>query len=43
MLVRFPCVTGLKTAESLLADQSVAEEAKLAANRIRQALGRRTS
>ena len=42
MLVRFPCVTGLKTAESLLADQSVAEEAKLAANRIRQALGRRT-
>jgi HEAT repeat protein len=42
MLVRFPCVTGLKTAESLLADSAVAEEAKLAANRIRQALGRRT-
>jgi HEAT repeat protein len=42
MLVRFPCVTGLKTAESLLADPAVAEEAKLAANRIRQALGRRT-
>ncbi|OGD28519.1 MAG: hypothetical protein A2Y56_01510 [Candidatus Aminicenantes bacterium RBG_13_63_10] len=42
MLVRFPCVTGLKTAESLLADPTVAEEAKLAANRIRQALGRRT-
>ena len=42
MLVRFPCGTGLKTAESLLADPAVAEEAKLAANRIRQALGRRT-
>ena len=42
MLVRFPCVTGLKTAESLLADPAVAVEAKLAADRIRQALGRRT-
>jgi HEAT repeat protein len=42
MLVRFPCVSGLKTAQSLLADQSVAEEAKLAADRIREALGRRT-
>jgi HEAT repeat protein len=41
MLVRFPCVTGLKTAESLLADSAVAEEAKLAADRIRQALGGR--
>jgi len=42
MLVRFPCVTGLKTAESLLADPAVAVEAKLAADRIRRALGRRT-
>ena len=42
MLVRFPCVSGLKTAESLLADAAVTEEAKLAADRIRQALGRRT-
>ncbi|MCX6568762.1 MAG: HEAT repeat domain-containing protein [Candidatus Aminicenantes bacterium] len=42
MLVRFPCVAGLKTAESLLADPTVAGEAKLAADRIRQALGRRT-
>jgi HEAT repeat protein len=42
MLVRFPCVAGLKTAESLLADQTVAGEAKLAADRISQALGRRT-
>ncbi|MBE3111047.1 MAG: HEAT repeat domain-containing protein [Acidobacteria bacterium] len=42
MLVRFPCVTALKTAQSLLADSAVAEEAKLAADRIRQALGRRT-
>ncbi len=42
MLVRFPCVSGLKTAQSLLADSAVAEEAKLAADRIRQALGRRT-
>ena len=37
-LVRFPCVTGLKTAESLLSDPTVAEEAKLAADRIRAAL-----
>ncbi len=37
-LVRFPCVTALKTAESLLADPAVAEEAKLAADRIRRAL-----
>jgi HEAT repeat protein len=37
-LVRFPCVTALKTAESLLADPTVAEEAKLAADRIRRAL-----
>ncbi len=42
MLVRFPCVAGLKTAESLLADPTVAGEAKLAADRIRQALERRT-
>ena len=35
MLPRFPCVTSLKTAESLLADPSVAAEAKLAADRIR--------
>jgi HEAT repeat protein len=42
MLVRFPCVSGLKTAQSLQADPAVAEEAKLAADRIRQALGRRT-
>jgi HEAT repeat protein len=41
MLVRFPCVAGLKTAESLLADPTVAGEAKLAADRIRQALGAR--
>jgi HEAT repeat protein len=39
MLVRFPCVSGLKTAESLLAEPAVAEEAKLAADRIRQMLG----
>jgi HEAT repeat protein len=39
LLARFPCVTGLKTAESLLADPAVAAEAKLAADRIRQALG----
>jgi len=39
MLVRFPCVSGLKTAQSLLADPAVAEEAKLAADRIRRALG----
>ena len=38
MLGRFPCVTSLKTAESLLADQTVAAEAKVAADRIRQAL-----
>ena len=37
-LVRFPCVSSLKTAESLLADASVAAEAKLAADRIRRAL-----
>ncbi len=42
MLVRFPCVSGLKTAESLLADAAVTEEAKMAADRIRKALGRRT-
>jgi HEAT repeat protein len=42
MLVRFPCVTGLKTAESLLADPTVSEEAKLAADRIRRSLGHRT-
>lgn len=39
MLVRFPCVTALKTAESLQSDAALAEEAKLAAARIRQALG----
>ncbi|MBN2266603.1 MAG: HEAT repeat domain-containing protein, partial [Candidatus Aminicenantes bacterium] len=38
MLGRFPCVTSLKTAESLLADTEVAAEAKLAADRIRNAL-----
>ncbi|MGB8959584.1 MAG: HEAT repeat domain-containing protein [Candidatus Aminicenantales bacterium] len=38
MLGRFPCVTGLKTAESLLADPTVAAEAKVAADRIRRAL-----
>jgi HEAT repeat protein len=37
-LGRFPCVTALKTAESLLSDPSVAAEAKLAADRIRRAL-----
>jgi len=37
-LVRFPCVTSLKTAESLLADPEVAKEAKLASDRIRNAL-----
>jgi HEAT repeat protein len=42
MLVRFPCVTALKTAESLQSDSALVEEAKLAAGRIRQALGRRT-
>ena len=39
MLVRFPCVTALKTAESLQSDAALAEEAKLAADRIRQVLG----
>ncbi len=38
LLGRFPCVTSLKTAESLLADPTVAPEAKLAADRIRNAL-----
>jgi len=38
MLGRFPCVTSLKTAESFLSDPTVAEEAKLAADRIRRAL-----
>jgi HEAT repeat protein len=38
-LVRFPCVTALKTAESLQSDAALAEEAKLAADRIRRALG----
>ena len=38
MLGRFPSVTGLKTAESLLADPTVAAEAKVAADRIRRAL-----
>jgi hypothetical protein len=37
-LVRFPCLTSLKTAESLQADPAVAAEAKLAADRIRNAL-----
>ena len=38
LLGRFPCVTSLKAAESLLSDPTVAEEAKLAADRIRKAL-----
>jgi len=38
MLGRFPCVTSLKTAESFLSDPAVAQEAKLAADRIRKAL-----
>jgi len=38
MLGRFPCVTGLKTAESLLAEPDVAAEAKLASDRIRRSL-----
>lgn len=38
MLGRFPCVTSLKMAESLLADPAVAAEARLAADRIRRAL-----
>ncbi len=38
MLGRFPSVTGLKTAESLLPDPTVAAEAKVAADRIRRAL-----
>ena len=42
MLVRFPCISGLKTGESLQADTAVVKEARLAADRIRQALGRRT-
>jgi hypothetical protein len=37
-LVRFPCPAALKTAESLLADPAVAEEAKLAVDRLRRAL-----
>jgi hypothetical protein len=40
LLGRFPCVTSLKTAESLLSDPTVSAEAKLAADRIRQALRR---
>jgi HEAT repeat protein len=39
LLGRFPCVTSLKTAESLVSDPTVAAEAKLAADRIRRALG----
>lgn len=38
LLGRFPCVTSLKAAESLLADPTVAAEAKLASDRIRNAL-----
>ena len=38
LLGRFPCVTSLKTAESLLSDPTVATEAKLAADRIRRSL-----
>ncbi|MCU0244513.1 MAG: HEAT repeat domain-containing protein [Acidobacteria bacterium] len=38
LLGRFPCVTSLKAAESLLADPTVAAEAKLAADRIRNTL-----
>lgn len=38
LLGRFPCVTSLKTAESLLADPAFADEAKLAIDRIRRAL-----
>lgn len=37
-LVRFPCLASLKTAESLQADPTVAAEAKLAADRIRNAI-----
>ena len=37
-LVRFPCITALRTAESLLADPSVSKEAQLAADRIRNSL-----
>ncbi len=38
MLPRFPCVSGLKTAESMIADRAIREEAKLAADRIRAVL-----
>jgi HEAT repeat protein len=38
LLGRFPCVTSLKTAESLLSDPTVSTEAKLAADRIRRSL-----
>jgi len=38
LLGRFPCVTALKTAESLLSDPAVTAEAKLAADRIRRSL-----
>ena len=38
LLGRFPCVTSLKTAESLLSDPTVTAEAKLAADRIRRSL-----
>lgn len=38
LLGRFPCVMSLKAAESLLSDPTVADEAKLAADRIRKAL-----
>lgn len=38
LLGRFPCAEGLKAAEALLADPAVAGEARLAADRIRQAL-----
>lgn len=37
-LVRFPCLASLKAAESLQADPAVAKEAKLAADRIRNAI-----
>ena len=41
ILPRFPCVSGLKTAESMIADRAISKEAKLAADRIRVVLAER--
>jgi HEAT repeat protein len=41
LLPRFPCEKGLRIAESLQTDPAVKDEAKAAADRIRQSLGRK--